>query len=905
MQSPSIAERRLTSLLICFFTAAYWLCGAASYGQDLIDMDQNFEGVQITALTAHAGISLTQGRNNGLGSGDLNNDGFADLVIGAGGRNEANVRIPGEVFIRLGPLAPCGLVDITNPDNLPALTIHALMSMKKGLALTSEELLYAYVTVARATGGSITTDTDSIKKVLRTLNPTYSHLIGTFGSTVLGALRQRLTDDTELRMRESEAFMRATETVSQGLMIYLSRHMSTRATEEQLEGLSTTLRAMAPMDLYHKKGVLDRNEYRDRVAGAAIMALVDARVLVVNMHGVRLSSEAATARSVDTPLPEPATPHSSLRHPHLEGVNHMRDAHGARCEGEAVYHALNKLQNTPLTVSTTALRVLAQGSGTEADREGWTTTLMASARAYGTTRFFFTWFADWRGRMYPLGSRFSPNSMKTLRGSMLFDRHPITHEADVKRAYENLMYALGSAVTTIKAGLTYASAIREAVRYLESTPTLESMCRHPEAASLVNMVVAAGFTPMGMDLAGLLPDEVPSVENVQVGMDATQSGLQILSVLAGAPATAEATNVTGTGAKRDLYGEVAHNVTQILQEELERWGELADPEREVPEEVKRKVPAIIRAARRAKLELDVTIDLHALAKLVSARSIVKRAVMVIPYNASMTTMGESVREAMQDADMALPVLGETDLHPDVEDRVWTLLLSSLGGVVSRGASPFTKPLKPLQKMLRVWARTAGMLNVPMEILMPDGVKVSYQSKKTVPHYVRVGSANVRMLRRTEDLNPIAMGRGASPNVIHAADAYVARSVIEACSHLPLITNQDCFTTTPAHAETVRDAYLEALASLTSWNIVEQFDDFMAHHHERIAIMRMEMNTTLAMLDESLLDPTLEPTTRAKNKRLATNTRSLLSSLENAAPRHFHALQALHPDLINGPFALSP
>ena len=118
MQSPSIAERRLTSLLICFFTAAYWLCGAASYGQDLIDMDQNFEGVQITALTAHAGISLTQGRNNGLGSGDLNNDGFADLVIGAGGRNEANVRIPGEVFIRLGPLAPCGLVDITNPDDI-------------------------------------------------------------------------------------------------------------------------------------------------------------------------------------------------------------------------------------------------------------------------------------------------------------------------------------------------------------------------------------------------------------------------------------------------------------------------------------------------------------------------------------------------------------------------------------------------------------------------------------------------------------------------------------------------------------------------------------------------------------------------------------------------------------------
>ncbi len=115
MQSKPTAATPLIALLTCLTAVICWLSGTTSHGQELIDMDQDFEGLEITALAHHAGISLTQGQHNGLQSGDLNNDGQTDLVIGAGGRNEATVLIDGEVFIKLGPLAPCGTVDLSDP----------------------------------------------------------------------------------------------------------------------------------------------------------------------------------------------------------------------------------------------------------------------------------------------------------------------------------------------------------------------------------------------------------------------------------------------------------------------------------------------------------------------------------------------------------------------------------------------------------------------------------------------------------------------------------------------------------------------------------------------------------------------------------------------------------------------
>ena len=118
MQKRSIIRNLSLHLLAILFITSYCVTGTGAYGQHLIDMDQDFEGLEITALAAHANISLTQGSNNGLSSGDLNNDGFADLVIGAGGRVEPTVLIPGEVFIKFGPFDPCGTVDMTEPSDL-------------------------------------------------------------------------------------------------------------------------------------------------------------------------------------------------------------------------------------------------------------------------------------------------------------------------------------------------------------------------------------------------------------------------------------------------------------------------------------------------------------------------------------------------------------------------------------------------------------------------------------------------------------------------------------------------------------------------------------------------------------------------------------------------------------------
>ena len=95
---------------------------AVAQGPQLIDLDQPFEGL-LQADFAFDGETffLSQARHNAVGHGDLDGDGQADLVIGAGGRIESaapSITIDGEVFVQFGPLAVCGEADISRPEGV-------------------------------------------------------------------------------------------------------------------------------------------------------------------------------------------------------------------------------------------------------------------------------------------------------------------------------------------------------------------------------------------------------------------------------------------------------------------------------------------------------------------------------------------------------------------------------------------------------------------------------------------------------------------------------------------------------------------------------------------------------------------------------------------------------------------
>lgn len=205
--------------------------------------------------------------------------------------------------------------------------------------------------------------------------------------------------------------------------------------------------------------------------------------------------------------------------------------------------------------------------------------IIATAAEARRTTFYFPWFCDFRGRMYPIPSGLQPQGQDLARGLLAFaDQQPVDQTVWFERGNQILgcdarTFARDWDGTALGLPPTAPNPVR-ALSYLTET------------RRILNGATHSGYPFF---------------------LDGKCNGLQMISLLLRDPNLARATNVIGSG--EDIYLSVADQVYRELSKDLDN-------------------PHALRLIR--------------LFKGVLPRALAKRIVMVIPYGATQHTIREVI-----------------------------------------------------------------------------------------------------------------------------------------------------------------------------------------------------------------------------------------------------------------------
>jgi DNA-directed RNA polymerase len=275
---------------------------------------------------------------------------------------------------------------------------------------------------------------------------------------------------------------------------------------------------------------------------------------------------------------------------------------------------------------------------------------------------------------------------------------------------------------------------------------------------------------------------------VPIRLDQTTSGLGILSAMTRQKGIARLCNVWGS-TPRDLYSVVAERVTKALEHDMQ-----------LGEDDKQK------ALSSLWLNYGIT------------RSLVKGPVLAVPYGGKFMSVSDMLVDVL-DAHYGYVPLEEFNykvatpakylashlwrelmqvVEPCMVVKAW--LLKVVGKVMNHG-----HPLEwtaPTGFPMRVADRMLTTTNVPMLLF---GQRRS----------IKFADAPIEA-----KLNPQAAKKAICANVVHSMDASLLIGVTNAMAQLgaPLLTNHDCFATTPLHATALHDRLLWNFAGLyrTDW-----------------------------------------------------------------------------------------
>lgn len=191
------------------------------------------------------------------------------------------------------------------------------------------------------------------------------------------------------------------------------------------------------------------------------------------------------------------------------------------------------------------------------------------ARHYQYQDFWFPYKLDFRGRAYPIPAFLNPQGCPLSKGLLRFSE--------------------GKRITTDEAAGWFF--IHGANTWgLDKVSFEERIAWVGEHDNFIRDIAADPLTNRGWEEADSpwqflawceeyanwyeAPDTFQS--HLPIAMDGTNNGLQIYSLLLRDPVGAEATNVSPTDKPRDIYQDVADDVTRMLQEETdERYTEYA------------------------------------------------------------------------------------------------------------------------------------------------------------------------------------------------------------------------------------------------------------------------------------------------------------------------------------------
>lgn len=400
-------------------------------------------------------------------------------------------------------------------------------------------------------------------------------------------------------------------------------------------------------------------------------------------------------------------------------------------------------------------------------------------------RFWFVWYSDFRGRLYSATAGFSPQGPDVAKGLLRFHRG--------KALGERGLFWLKVHIAN-RFGYDKAS-YEDRVKWVEDN---QKFFLAAAAAPLDHTDVWGKADKPWQFLAALmeysgamsLPDPTKFVSKLAIGLDGSCNGLQHFSALLRDDVGGRATNLVPADKPSDIYAEVARvchsNLTHMPVEHRLAWIEWS----------KKYGGGSI------------------------PRSMAKRPVMTLPYGATRQSCTRYIHQSIIETDRSF-----FSANFGAAVGLTPILWESIGQVVVAAR----EGMDWLQKA----ATCMNRANLPITWHTPDGFPVVQDMRAIETTKIETqlaGRFQIRVGKRTEDLDKPAQRNGISPNFVHSLDGAHLRATVRMaaaqCIHSLAVIHDDYGT----HA-----ADTDALHAIIREAFVKQYttnDPLAAFKHEQ-------------------------------------------------------------------------
>ena len=436
--------------------------------------------------------------------------------------------------------------------------------------------------------------------------------------------------------------------------------------------------------------------------------------------------------------------------------------------------------------------------------------------------FYLPVFADFRGRIYTLSNYLSYQGNDLARSLLLFDSNEVLND----KGYECLNVYFSNLAGYDKNSWNDRINISEKITKEFKEYTLNK--NENKLNELIkDLSEPFQFISIGLAKIEYLEKEklgLKTIINNPILFDASCSGIQHISALTLDKNLARYTNVIS-------YDEA--------------------PKSQLPEDFYTFALNIIKdKLAKSKSELLRNISLN--------RQIIKRSVMTIPYNISMTGIGEQIAEHFTktwELKQYVYIVPESATNNGQKCYIYSKDFGELIKIIYEVLTKEIPSLKNLTNYFKEIITVLNQLNLPVTWTTPAGLKIRYQQIKfdsivTKNKIINI-SKPITISIPTNKIDKIKMIRSFMPNFIHSLDAcnvHILLYKLIQSDQIPVYTVHDCFASTANNMSIIEHNVKNAFIDI-------YFDEegFLLKSHNRIISQIKEVHETITINGKEYID----------------------------------------------------
>lgn len=408
---------------------------------------------------------------------------------------------------------------------------------------------------------------------------------------------------------------------------------------------------------------------------------------------------------------------------------------------------------------------------------------VAAAKAYAGTQFFHAWLPDYRGRLYPLSSLLSPQGTDFEKSLIKF--------AIPGELTESAVYWLKVQVANCF-GLDKKS-FAERVEWVDNNHDLISSVSEDPIQSFDTWSVASEpfmFLAACEEFYACVITKTRTMTSGLVAVDATCSGIQVLSGLTLDKDAAHLVNVSPSDTPQDAYMAVARRAIELLKSPQPLPAETATGS----------------VMERVSFESWVHID----------RSVAKKVTMTVPYNATADSNASHVSKALREKDVRLDLKEVNEIVRALRVAIQQVLPNALAFRDWLNSVAYLKA-KTLDGAAFTWETPSGLKLVQpirkWKTVKVDTLVYGRRSQQTIA------------VSPSDTLNIAKIRTATAPNLIHSLDASILAIACDSLDEEQFTLIHDSVLSRATDMDAVQVELRNAYDEIFSGDVYRYFSEF--------------------------------------------------------------------------------